>query len=190
MIDLNRSSFCEELIPQVVNYIPQIIGIFGTILGTILGWLLKYLQENLGKTELVVNEYVEYIDEAEKYAYSIKLFICNHSLKPKYLKNLRIEYFDKKFPVKSEPKYGDEESPFSNIPNRKKLRTINLKYNIPEQLVLCDLFSIKDFKDRGNYNKVFLVYETEKGKTKKFLIKKNHSVRNINQYPNGKIFPQ
>lgn len=187
---MDEGNFCKELISKVFNYIPQIIGVLGTLLGTILGWLLKYLQENLGKTEIVVNECLEYVDEAEKYAYCIKLFICNHSLKPKYLKNLRVEYCDKKFSVKSEPKYGDEESPFSNIPSRKKLGSINLKYNIPEQLVLCDLFSIKDFKDRWNYNKVFLVYETEKGRTKKILLKKNHSISNVSQYPEGKIFSQ
>lgn len=177
--------FCE-----LKNYIPQIIGIFGTLLGTTVGWLLKYLQDNVGKIVFSVNSFNDYKDQSNHYAYAINIFICNHCIKPKYITNIKVNFFkNTKLLFSSCPKYANEKNPFMSILTNKRINTLNLDFNVPKHICICDLIDEDGLLRIKNANKIVFVYENEKGQKKKINIKKNFSFGNVVTYENGVSFP-
>ena len=85
---------CGEESSTFANYFPQFIGVIGTLLGTFLGWFLKFLQDNMGKTEVIIEHFENFIDSSNSYAFYLSLFICNHSVQlPRHLHHA-VQYSD------------------------------------------------------------------------------------------------
>ncbi len=175
---------------ELKNYIPQIIGIFGTLLGTTVGWFLKYLQDNVGKIIFSVNSFTDFKDQSEHYAYASNLFICNHCIKPKYITNIKVQFFNNnKLLFESSPKYANEKNPFMSILTNETINTLNLNFNVPEHICICDLIEKNNLIKLKNANKLVFVYENEKGRKKKIKIKNNFSLDAVATYENGASFP-
>ena len=173
-------------INSVVDYTPQIISILGTILGAVLGWLLKYLQDNVGKTEFSVYRFVQYCDANESYAFNLHLFVCNHSLKPKYMTDIKISFLEGKREIFSFfPQQNESVSNFSNLGNKDKMGTLFLRYNEPQSPVLTGLFP---FSGIQSANRILLSYKNERRRTKTITIVKDIDMERIEKYPDRKIF--
>lgn len=168
----------------------QILGILGTLLGTLLGWLLKYLQDNLGGTKIVMESFVDCKDEFENYAFNLKLFICNRSINPKYIRDLKIVFYDKKNKIlERTPKYSDNEISFQNINSKDKIDIVNLNYNQPVNIVLCDYISNEDFDRLKNVSAIILTYKNKNNRIKKVKINKNFSFSEVEKYKKGNKIP-
>lgn len=165
------------------------IGPIGTLLGTILGWLLHYITNNIGKTNISVDEYVLFKDSTNDFAYNIKLFLCNNSLKPKYIKNLKIKFYNKrKFILESQPKYNKNIN-FRNLKSKNKIPFILLKYYQPQYIVLCDLIQNTNYDKLSSATKAILYYSNYKNRTKKKVLIKHFSIDKVSSYQ-YQIFPQ
>ncbi len=187
---MNYSEEIKMFFEELKKYIPQIIGIFGTLLGTTVGWLLKYLQDNVGKTTFSVKSFENYKDKNDQYAYVITLFICNHSLKPKYITNIEIKFLENKRELFcSSPRIANKSDPFMSISKNSKISTVNLNFNIPEHICICDLICKNELRKIQNANKIVFTYEDAKGRKKKFHVKKDFSITKVEAYNKGATFP-
>lgn len=170
----------------IKNNFPQVIGVFGTLSGTILGWFLKYLQDNIGRTEFIIEEIEYFKDSNDDYAYFLKVFVCNHSLKPRYIQNVNINFIntvDKT--LNNCPKFAISKN-YYNIKGNKDFSIINLKFNEPNIFYLCNILSLNEIRD---IKKIDLEYKNEKGKIKKVPIVNEFSIDNVKKYPDGEVFP-
>lgn len=178
-----NTGFWGYLTSILKQYFPQIITLIGTLLGTILGWFLKYLQDNIGKTEVKIEEFEIYKDKNNRVGYNVKMFVCNHSLKPKYIKEIYLILNSKNIENrKLFPKYDIKKDYY--ISSKSDFNIMNLRYNEPMIFYLCDIIENIDFHD---YHRVEIVYKNEKGKLKK--LKANLSIEQIQEYPDGALFP-
>jgi len=183
---MNINTLIYHFLKLVKENFPQIISVFGTLSGAILGWFLKYLQENIGKTCFSIDSFENYIDKNELYAYNLKLFICNKSLKPKYIRNLKLIFYKDKNLVYEQLTKNNATKDYIKIHNKKDVGVLCLKYNEPCVIDLCNLISIENI---NGVNRIIFSCETENGKIIKLKIKKNFSITNVEQYPEGELFP-
>ena len=184
---------CCELanifVKDASDNIPQIISVVGTLLGTILGWLLKYLQENLGNTEFFIEEIKSYKTHNNEYAQNIKLLICNHSLKPKYISSLNILFKNKSQTIiESDARCNNDINSFLSLSNKDKINIINLKYNEPCNIIISSIVTKVDYDKLNDANAIFLTYKNMKGKLKELKITDNFLIENVESYTEGKSF--
>lgn len=173
----------NDFITFLKTYFPQIIAVCGTLLGTTLGWFLKYLQDNIGGTEFCIEETEIFKDDGNSFGYNLKLFVCNHSLKPKYIKEMSLHFKTRKGEIlKNTPKIDSKKDYF--VKNKSDFLVVNLKSNEPSVFYLCNIIESEDIQ---KYDSVELCYKNEKGNWKKIRI--NWSLANIENYPRGALFP-
>ncbi len=173
----------NEFITFLKTYFPQIITLCGTLLGTTLGWFLKYLQDNIGGTEFCIEETEIFKDEQNSFGYNFKVFACNHSLKSKYIKEITLYFKNKKGDIlKSTPKIDFKKDYF--VRNKSDFLIVNLKHNEPNVFYLCNILKTENIQ---NYDNIEIVYKNEKGNWKN--VKVNCSLADIDEYPNGSLFP-
>ncbi len=176
---------CNEESNVLVNYFPQFIGIMGTLLGTFLGWLLKFLQDTIGKTEVIIEHFENFQDASKLYAFYIDLFVCNYSVKRTYIKDLELVFYNnnkelKKTVLKTER--GDMN--YLDIQNEEIVKILKLENNMPQNIVLCNIIDSGAIKDA---NKIILHYKNGK-KKKRILIKKHFSIDNVEKFPTRESF--
>ena len=163
-------------------YFPQIITVCGTLLGTTLGWFLKYLQDNIGGTEFCIEEAEIFKDDNNRIGYNFKVFVCNHSLKSKYIKELTLCFNKKNKNYTDTPKIDSKKDYF--VRNKRDFEVVTLKFNEPNVFYLCNILKSEKIKDCDN---VEIIYKNEKGNWKN--IKVNCSLTDIKKYPQGALFP-
>lgn len=167
----------------IKTYLPQIIAVCGTLMGTTLGWFLKYLQDNIGATEFCIEEAEIFKDDHNSFGYNFKVFVCNHSLKSKYIKEIQLCFKTKKGKILNDiPKIDSKKDYF--VRNKSDFSVVNLKYNEPNVFYLCNVLRFENIQD---YDNVELFYKNEKGNWKN--VKVNCSLTNIQKYPHGALFP-
>lgn len=175
-----------------IDYIPQIIGVIGTILGTILGWLLHHLSENTGKINIGVDNFENVLSKQNEFAYILKLFVYNSAMKSQCMRNVKISFCDNKRHelIKSIPNIG--ECSFNTIrgKNEKKENDIIITLGgyIPDTIILSDLLEGTIYDELKKVNKIYLIYEDKKSKIKKKLIHKDFCLCKVN-YSNWEYFP-
>ena len=163
---------------------------FGTVFGTILGWLLKYLQDNIGKLVVIVDGSNDTKSKNKQYALNVKVFICNHSLQEKYIKNLKVLYYCKKSVVlRNTPKINSNMNDFNSLNNKTNMDNIViLKHNIPKEYILCDIITEK-FNVLSDVDRITISYDNTKGKTKEIVVKSDFRIKDVADYSYGNSFP-
>lgn len=176
---------CGEESSAFANYFPQFIGVIGTLLGTFLGWFLKFLQDNMGKTEVIIEHFENFRDSSNSYAFYLSLFICNHSVQRTYIKDLELVFYNNCKEIKKTAlKIECGNMNYLEIPKKELIKIIKLDNNAPQSILLCNIINLNEIE---NVNRIFLRYE--KGKRKKrILLKKNFSITNVKKYSKREIF--
>lgn len=171
------------------DYTPQIIGLCGTIIGTLLGWILRYITDNSGKTNIIIEEYMNAISSANEYAYKSCLFLCNFSMKPKFIRNIKVIFYcDKEKIVESVPKIDIKPIEYRDIRDNKHIKTIKLHSYEPQILFIGAIIDKEDFQKLKKANKIILLYENTKGKIKKHSITDAFSLTDVGEYKEAKKF--
>ncbi len=169
-----------ETTKSIIDYLPQIIGLIGTISGTILGWLLSYMTGNLGKVKISVDSFQGMTSNKGQYAYIIKLFLYNASAKPRYIRNIKILFCDKKGKklIESYPIEGQRN--FHNIPHTKGDDClISLNGHTPNNVTFAALVDEEECKLLVNTKKIYLIYEFKTNKTKKIKINNKFCISSV-----------
>lgn len=172
---------------DILNYIPEIIGICGTLLGTILGWILHLISDNVEKIYIYVNDFQEQKSNQKEYAYIVKLFIYNASHKQQCLRNIRFSFTNgKKVLYSSEP--NEENCSFDTLRGKDKRRDIiPIESYKQDELILSDLISEGNYNKLSDTRKIYMIYEDKKNRTKKKLIKSKFELDKVKNY-NGEKF--
>lgn len=167
------------------DYVPQIIGIIGTILGAIIGWLLQLLSTNRTKINFDIDYFCDRKTD-EEYAYIIKLFVCNDSYKPQCMRNVRLS-FEKcrgKGCFGSLPYLG--ECTFETVRNKctrkKETRVLPVGSYAQCEFIFADLINDTKYNQLSEVRNIYLMYENKKNRTKKILVKKNFNFNHVEQY--------
>ena len=165
---------CQELSQNDVEITAQIIGVIGTLtgalLGAFLGWFLGYLQSNLGKFEIEVNEFKICKSGKGSYFFNIKLFFCSHSLKRKYIKDVKIDFYhNKQQIIQKIPKYDISKPIINSINNKNDVDIIYLEFNKPKSFFLFNLFNDNELEMllSNRIDKVIMSFKNEKNRSKK-----------------------
>lgn len=181
-----------ELIQKIGSFISdnskEIIGIVGTLSGTFLGWFLKFIQDNHGKTEILVSNIIDEQSKKGEYLLCFDLFICNHSLSPKYIKDLSLCFYKRKKLFECSPNKTSNHICCFDIDKKSLINIVELKYNEPQYIRLQNIFNEEQVNKFKMAKKIKLSYRNEKGKTKKILIKKSFSYDNLKLYDMGNGF--
>jgi len=178
-----------EIASQTRDYTPQIIGLIGTILGTILGWFLYYITNTIGKLEISIDAYSDRKSRNDEYAYNLNLFFYNHSGKPNYIKDIKIDFYNNKgLIVESLPLENTEEASFRSIYNNKKVKVISLPSFHPVNITLCDVIDQENFRKLSNATKIVMSYKNRKNKKEIITIKENFLINHVALYTEGEMF--
>ena len=175
-------------IQEEMNYMPQIIGVAGTLLGVILGRVLSYFSGHVGGIKIFIDSSEYRKSKSEEYAYILKLLIYNTSQQPKYIRNLRVMFYDSKNNelICSTPYIGT--CTFENIGNKTKnpesTNSVSLSGKASTEIILSDI--IKDKNNWRNTTRLFLSYKY-KNKTKKSVIFKEFIPSNIEEIEYNKF---
>lgn len=157
------------------NYIPEIIGIIGTILGTILGWLLHLISENVEKTYIFVEQFSELRSQQNEYACILKLFIYNASYKQQCIRNARISFTNYRKKVLFESILREGECSFDVIGtknnNIEKISMVSINGFGHQEFVFSSLINKENCDKISSARKIYLLYEDKKNRKKKKLIK-------------------
>ena len=180
-----------KILKKLSEYTPQLIPVFGTLAGTILGWLLKYLQDTLGKMIIKVEDFDSVKSKNNQYACNIKLFICNRSGQEKYIRNIKLLYKNgKKTIISKTPKINNDIHDFTFVSQKKDVEDIiNLKYNEPKEYILSDIMIDKQWDELNRVNRIVIIYENEKGKSKEIVAKCKFKLQNVIVYTDGDTIP-
>lgn len=186
---MNFCDFIQKISSFISNNSKEIIGIIGTLCGTFLGWLLKYIQDNHGKTEILISKIIDEKSKKGEYSLCFDVFICNHSLSPKYIKDLKLCFYKRKKLFECSSNKASNYVCCFDIDKDTIVNIIELKYNEPQYLKIQNIFNNEQVKKFQNAKKIKLQYKTEKGKTKKIVIKKKFSIEDSKIYTSGYGFP-
>lgn len=164
------------------NYIPQIIGVVGTILGAITGWLLQSISTNRTKIYFDLDYYCDQKADRE-YAYITKLFVYNASYKNQCMRNVRLCF-----------KKSKSEEVFISLPclGECTFDTIRHKYKGKKEIgilsvgsydqcefVFSDLILDMNYDKLSEVRNIYLLYENKKNHTKKILVKKIFDLNSV-----------
>lgn len=168
---------------NISDYMPQIIGIFGTILGTVLGWLLRLISDNIERTYISVHDFCEQKSKHNEYAYIVTIFIYNASHKQQCIRNARLSFTNwrGKELLKSIPGEGTcnfETIRFKNT-DKKGISMLNINSYSQSEYILSDLIIGEDFLKLYMVRKIFLLYEDKKNRKKKMLINSNFKITSV-----------
>ena len=167
---------------NISDYMPQIIGVFGTILGTILGWILHIISDNIEKTYILVDYFTDKKSTHNEYAYIVQIYIYNASHKQQCIRNARLSFqncYGKNL-IKSIPSEGtcNFNKIRSNTNNkRKSMMTINSYAQ--NEYILSGLIDGEEYDRLPKVRKIYLHYEDKKNHTKKKLVKPNFKITNV-----------
>lgn len=167
------------------DYIPQIIGVIGTILGAIIGWLLQSVSTNRTKINFDVDCFCDQRANKE-YAYITKLFVYNNSYKPQCMRNVRFSFEkcrgEKSF--ESLPCLG--ECTFEKVRHKCKIKkemgVLSVGSYAQCEFIFADLISDTKYNKLSEVRNIYLVYENKKNRTKKILLKKNFDLNCVKQH--------
>ena len=160
-------------IQEEINYMPQIIGVAGTLFGVILGWVLSYFSGHVGGIKIYIDSAEYRRSQSGECAYILKLLIYNTSQQPKYIRKLRIIFYNSKNNESfySTPYIGT--CTFENIGNKTKnpvsTNGVSLSGKASTEITLSGI--IQDKNNWHNTTRVYLSYKY-KNKTKKSVISK------------------
>lgn len=186
---MSKCELFQKILKGISYYFPQILGVIGTLSGTILGWLLKYLQDNLGKTEIIVEDLMHYRNENNQYAYNTKIFICNHSLKPKYINDFKIVFQKKNKKISEKiPSINNAIDSFLDFSEKESIEIVNIKHNEPQYIIFCGLIEKDEFIKLKDADRIILTYKNNRGRIKKKTINKNFSLDCVPKYKKSKWF--
>lgn len=165
---------CIMLTEQnILDYMPQIISLFGTILGTILGWFLHWLSNNVGKAKIFVNDFKDQKSNQNEYACIFKLFINNTSYKEQCIRNARLLFikYDKDNLFEIELSEGRCDFESIKAQKNKSREMISINSCSQGEYTLSALIDGEKYTKLSEARKISLVYEDSKNHTKKKTIK-------------------
>lgn len=176
---------------NISDYIPQIIGIFGTILGTILGWLLHLITENIEKTYILVDHFYDRKSIHNEYAYIVKIFIYNASNKQQCIRNARLFFQNsgRQNLIISIPNEGFCDFYTVRSKNKKKEQNIiTINSYAQNECFFSDFIDGEEYDKISTAQRIYLFYEDKKNHTKKKLIKKDFKLTDV-ENTNWEKFP-
>jgi len=187
----NTCQISPNNLKTILDYIPEIIVLIGTLLGTVLGWLLHYISSNFGKLDVNIEEYLDKKSRNNEYAYNLRLFIYNHSIKPNYIKDINIEYYkEKKVILKSYPREQKQETGFRNILDKKKPEVILIRSFEPIIVNLCDIIHEENYSKLYETTKIVFSYKDKKQKKMEINLNEYFSINRVMDYNEGEMFPK
>ena len=168
----------------------SIIGVVGTILGTILGWVLNSIS-NKGKLKIYISSWkdnFQYNDtgsmvpskskeQTESYHYDLILDLYNPSNETKILRNIKVEFGDgKSILYTSIPKDDATKRWNGPVAFYDSIVPLNIP---PKTIIQLKLHDGAWDTDGGldfiwNTQIIYLIYDNEKGKKKRMVIKKEN----------------
>lgn len=163
------------------DYMPQLIGVLGTLMGTILGWLLHLLSNNLGKIHISLDEYRDQKSNKNEYAYIAKIFIYNTSPKQQCIRNIRFLFarYRCKILFKSVPSEGKCSFETVSTKREDKVGMISINSYDQNEFIFSDLIDEVRYEKLAEVRKIYLVYEDKKNNTKKKLIKSDFKIDSV-----------
>lgn len=150
---------------------------------------MKLIQDNHGKTEIMISNLIDEKSKNGEFSLCFDIFICNHSLSPKYIKDLRLCFYKRKMLFECSPNKTSNYVCCFDTDKESIVNIIELKYNEPQYIKMQNIFSNAQVKKFQNAKKIKLQYKTEKGKTKKIIVKKKFSIEDSKIYTGGNGFP-
>ena len=169
------------------HYIPQIIGIIGTILGAIIGWFLNYMSNHLGKIDVEVNNFRDKLNKSNQYGYIFKLFLYNTSAKPQYIRDLQVVFCDKYNCelLKSKPCIGKYTfNTLCDVMEAKKGQSSVIYINgyAPYEIELADFINKDSYKCLKHSDRIFLLYKDHRKKIKKVYLRKSFDIDSVSKF--------
>jgi len=164
-----------------LDYTPQLIGVFGTLMGTFLGWLLHLLSDNIGKLYISLDNFADQKSNNNEYSYIAKIFIYNASHKQQCIRNVRflfIKYGCKSLLV-SVPSEGKCSFETVRAKRENKAGMISINGYAQNEFIFSDLIDKENYEKLLEVRKIYLVYEDKKNRTKKILAKSSFKIANV-----------
>ena len=163
-----------------IDYTPQIIGVFGTLLGVFLGWFLSYYTNNKGNIKINIDNVSYSRNENKQFAYIVKLSIYNKSLKQRSISKINMQFLNKKQIVYEETPYEKENiENFIDITSQNKVSITNIKPFEFRTINLCGIIGANNYDSVSNANRIKLYYQNEKKHAHRLVIAKNFSLKSI-----------
>ena len=150
------------MMQEVATYpveISHIVSIFGTILGVLVGgWI-----SNAGWVKVYEEGLMHEINNGDEYAYNIKLFIHNNSPKPRYIRNIKVNFYgNKKLLIENLPKKSEESKYpyYGYLAEDAIVGTVSLQSYASKDIILRGLIDGSDFNTLSNKSiKIKVSYE-------------------------------
>lgn len=173
------------------DYMPQIIGIMGTILGTILGWVLHLISDNIGRTYIFVDRFSELRSYQNEYACIVKLFIYNASYKQQCIRNMRLSFRNCSGKVLLECIPCEGECSFDIVrtknDDKKNINMVSVSGSAQKEIFLSKLIDGEGYGKLLSAKKIFLLYEDKKNHKKRKLIKSNFCLNSVEKFKGEKF---
>lgn len=163
------------------NYLPEVIGIIGTVLGTILGWLLQLISNNREKVYIYESGFNQQQSDSNEYAYIIKIFLNNASSRQLCIRNARFVFAKNKYNTlfESIPAEGACNFKIVKTKCKKKVEMLTINCYAQSEYVFSDVISGENYEKLSKVQKIYFVYEDKKNCTRTKLIKRNFDLKNV-----------
>ena len=173
---------------NITEIVTTLIGVGGTIAGTILGWILNSISQK-GKLKISVSSWKDYFEynnigsmvpsaskeQTELYHFEVVLDIYNSSKNAKIMRNIKIVFCDKKKELKSLiPNDNSSKRTSGPISFYDEVSSLNIAPQTVQQIKLHNGVwkQNNEIDFIWDTQKVYLLYENDKEKTKRILLHK------------------
>lgn len=164
-----------------MDYLPEVIGIIGTLLGTILGWLLQLISNNREKVYIYESGFNQQQSDNNEYAYIIKIFLNNVSSRQLCIRNARFVFAKNRYNILFESIPSEGECNFKIVKARckKKVEMLTINCYAQSEYVFSDVISGENYAKLSKVKKIYFVYEDKKNRTRTKLIKRKFDLKNV-----------
>ncbi len=169
-----------------MDYTPQYIGVAGTLLGTLLGWLLRHVTDSTGRVRIETEQIHFLKSQNNEFAYLIKLYFYNNSMKPRHIKNLKVQFYKRrKMILESVALDKNDGLNYVGISSKALVKIISLTPFEAFEQIICNKIEENEFKLLSTVDRVKLSYQDEMGKLRKVSLQHKFDLDSVATYKDG-----